>query len=255
MKKEKEIIIIAVLLTVALLQGCGIVKKMAGADIDPVQFEKARTAKMLAVKMNSAESLARRLAKGDAVENADVTVILEKQLLLKLLAQYNGSQGLLDKATSYVIKDIKLNLYGGCAIDSLALDAKNTQHNVDVALSLDCILAFVQGKNDIELQLEPFNISPEVTVKGWLSSADEIIMNLIKINLADIGKNFPPLKIPLTFDNKFNVEESKTVIKDKANIEIIAPKRIVDYRIRLNEALIFEQNVFISLNLEKIEVK
>lgn len=237
------------------LQGCSVFKKIAGADIDPEQFEKARQARMLEVKFQYSAKLAKRLTEGEPLDNADISFFLSESFLDKLVNQYVGAKGWLDNTTNYTVQSIDLTLHNGSAIATLKLDARSEKFNVDVKLTMDCILALEQKEKDITAIIEPFNISPDVDAKGILGGTDEIIANLVKINLAQMGKNFPPIKIPVEFINKFEMNDTNMEIKDKVNLIVKSPKRSINYSLRLKEILIFEGKAFISLNLVNTEVK
>lgn len=238
-----------------LLTSCGIIKKIAGADIDPVQFDKAREAKMMEVKFLAATSLAKRLNEGNPPENADISFYLSEAFLNKIAMQYDSSEGWLDPATSYKILKTKLTLFNGSAIATLTLLAHNNSYNVDVSLSMDCIVTFKMLKNELEMNLEPFNISPIADAKGLLGGTDEIIENLIKINLANLSKSFPPLKIPLSFTNDFLLEKANINIKDKVNMVVSYNDYPIKYSLKLNEILIFKGKVFVAMSIDKVEVK
>jgi len=238
-----------------LLTSCSVVKKIAGADFDALQFAKAREAKMFETRFMSASALSSRLAKQQALDASDINFYLSQNLLTRIVKQYDSASGWLDDATSYIIYKSNLSLKNGSAIVSLDLSAHNAKYNVDVDLVLDCIMTLEMTNNELFIKLEPFNISPAVTAAGLLSSTEEIIQNLIKINLANINKNFPPMKIPLEFANAMNVEKSKTVIKDKINMLIISPQRKINYMLKLKEILIFEGSVYVAMNVENLEVK
>lgn len=247
-----SIFIIFILLS---FQSCSIIKKIAGADIDPVQFDKAREAKMTEQKFLASSALAKRLNEGNPFESADIGFFLSEAFLNKIAQQYNSSEGWLDPATSYKILDINLVLFNGSGIATLALLAHNNRYNVDVSLSMDCIVTFRMLKNELEMNLEPFNISPLADAKGLLGGTDEIIENLIKINLANLSKNFPPLKIPLSFSNDFLLQKSNLKIRDKVNMNVSYNDYPIKYNLKLNEILILRGKVFVAMSIDKVEVK
>lgn len=238
-----------------LLSGCFVIKKIAGADIDQERFDKARQAKMYEIRSNHSLLLSKRLATNDPIENADLTFYLSEEFLNKVAKQYNNTSGWLDDATPYLIKEVDLKVHNGSSIVSLTLLANNRKYDVDVFLTLDCILSLELSVSDIVLNLEPFNISPDVSAKGILSSADEIIHNLIKINLANIGNSIPKLKIPINIENSISIPGSRTNIKDKVNLLIVNPNRTLNYKLQLKEILFFEKTAFVGLNLAGTEVK
>ncbi len=248
-------ILIILLISSTLLNGCFVVKKIAGADIDQERFDRAREAKMYEIRSRFSSALAKRLAANDPIENADLTFYLSEEFLNKVAKQYNNTSGWLDESTPYLIKEVDLKVHNGSSIVSLTLLANSRKYNVDVFLTLDCILSLELNGSDIVLNLEPFNISPDVNAKGILSSADEIIHNLIKINLANIGNSIPKLKIPINIDNSITIPGSRTNIKDKFNLLIVNPNRTLNYKLKIKEILFFEKTAFVALNLAGTEVK
>jgi hypothetical protein len=237
------------------ISGCSLVYKIAGADIDPLQFEKARQAKVLEVRMNSLAKLSSKLALRKNLDDDDFTFYLSQDLLSKIVAQYRGISGWFDNSTSFKVNYTELSLQNGSAIVSLDLSAYNSSYNVDVNLIMDCQITFDKLNDDLYIRLEPFNITPKVNAYGLLSSADEIIQNLIKKNLADTEKNFPPLKIPIDISNEINIEQSKSEVRDKLDLNIIASPKKLLYRLKLSDVLIFENAAVVSMNIEKVEVK
>lgn len=246
---------IIIILASIILQSCGIIKKIAGADIDPLQFDKAREAKVLEVQFLAATTLAKRLNEGKPLDNADINFYLSESFLNKIAQQYDSTEGWLDPSTSYKILNSKISLYNGSAIATLTMFAHNTSYNVDVMLSMDCLVTFKMLKNELEMSLEPFNISPIADAKGLLGGTDEIIENLIKINLANLSKNFPPLKIPLSFNNDFLLAKASINIKDKINMNVSYNDYPIKFNLKLDEILIFKDKVFVAMSIDKVEVR
>lgn len=238
-----------------LLSSCVIVKKFAGADIDPVQFAKAREAKMLEKKSNAESRLKKTLENSNDIDNSDMMVILSQNFIQNLVKQYIGVNGWLDSETSYTVQDVKLQLDYAAAFASLDLKAFNKKWDVDVHLTMDCILTFDNKNNELYAMLEPFNITPDVTVKGFLSSADEIIRDLIKINLGSIGEKFPAFNIPVDINNKAALQASNFDIRDKINMNISSPERNIKYSFKLKDVLVLKDKILVPLTADKVEVK
>ncbi|MFC2131131.1 hypothetical protein ACFLSQ_06825 [Bacteroidota bacterium] len=245
---------IIILLLFITLNSCSIIENIAGVGFDPEQFAKAREAKIMELRLKSALDLKKRLSTSEPLDNADITIFLNETLVNKLLDQYESATGMLDKSTNYLIKDIKLELLSGSAIASIRLFAHNDEHNIDLELMLDCFLTIEPADKDLALRLEPFNIMPVLTTRGLYSAAKSTINKMIKLNLADLGKKLPPIKIPVNIENKIPVKGSKTDIKSKINISIVNPDRQLSYKLKIKEILFFENKIFIALNLDRIEV-
>lgn len=245
---------IVALILLIIIPSCSLIKKIAGADIDPLQFEKAREAKMLEIRSEYAGKMATKVIE-KSIDKNDLSITFSHKFLNQILNQYIGSKGELDKNTSYTITDISSKLNYGSAIISLDMEAYNKQHNVTVLLSMDCILAFAIEKNHITIKFEPFNISPTAITKGLLASAGEIIENMVKINLAELSKKFEPIKLPINFNNKFEIKETSVTIKEKINAKINIPERIINYNISVADVLVFPENIVILFNINQISIK
>lgn len=237
------------------LTGCFIIKKMAGADIDNEQFDKAREAKMLEIKALNLESLSKKLDKGSNALSFDLVFNFSEELLNKVLHQYDSTSGWFDPETKYFIKSMNLKVENGSALVSMGMIANSLKYNVDVDLVTDCLLTFEIINNELVLRLEPFNISPNVTAKGVLSSADEIIKNLIKINLADLEKNLPQMKFPVSFTNQVKIDKNVIDITEKVNLSITVPDSRINYRLKIKDIICLSKQVLLTMNVENVEVK
>lgn len=237
------------------LNSCSLFKSFAGANINAEQFDKARQAKIYQIRSEKAKKLSDKLSQKEDFKNADIIVYLEKPLLVKIAKQYEGSKGWMDPQTNYTINSVNLELNNGSAIISFGLLAHNNKYNVDVNLLMDCLLTFELEKNDLVTNIEPFNIVPQAKAGLLLKSTEEIIENLVKINLGNLSKNFPPMKMPINFANNFNVAGTNTEIKDKVNMKIINPERKVNFSLKIKDILVFDTKVFVSMNIENLGVK
>lgn len=237
------------------MPGCFILHQIAGSNIDEEQFDKARQAKILDLQLKSALKLKDRLSSGEDIEKSDIFLVLEEKFINKILDQYNSSKGWLDKSTSYVINSVDLKIFCGSAVATVNMTAYNNIHNVDVDLNLDCLLTIEQSKKDLQLKLEPFNIAPKVTTRGIYSAAEDVIKNLVKINLGELGNSLPGLNIPVILDEKILLPGSKTDIKDKINFTIENPKRHISFKMKIKELLFIEGKALIALIIEKSEVQ
>jgi len=236
------------------LSSCFIAKKMTGADIDEERFDKARESKIALVKAKSMEELSDKLSKTNVKDN-DVYFTMSQVFLNKILKQYSLTGGWLDKDTKYFINNMNLTIENGFAIASVDLTVNSLDYGVDVDLIADCILSFETVKQELVLHLEPFNITPKVKASGVLSSADEIIKNLIKINLGDLEKKLPEIKIPLVFNESVKFEKNSITVKDKINLEITIPESEINYKISIKDVYCFSGLVCITMYLDFVKVK
>ncbi len=234
--------------------GCTIIKKLSGSDIDAEQFAKAREAKISEIRLKNLERLTARLQSGNDIYNSDFNFALSRDLITKIVRQYENSSSWLDEDTPYRIKTVSVELNNGSAIASLAIQAYNKFYKVNVNLVMDCLISVEPSGSDLEIKIEPFNISPNVKA-GWTPEIfEEIIGDIIKLNLADIGNKLPPLKIPLDIENNFEIKGDDIVVKDKINLLINNPSRTINFKLRLQDVLIFSEAVFLSLNIDKVGV-
>lgn len=251
-----SISLLIILLISMFLSSCSIIKSIAGVNINPEQFHFAQRAKMIELKAKSAETLLQKLNAGQNLENSDFVVYLSSSIVKRLLEQYINSTGWLDESTNYVIKGTSVLLDNGSSDIKLMLDAFNKKYSVNVELELNCVLAFKTVKDKIYIVPEPYDISPVVKPGSIIADAfDDIIESLVKINLADIGKQFPNLEIPVSFSDKMDFDETNVKIQDKMNLSISSPKRSIVYDLKLKDILVFDSAVFISLNAVKTELK
>jgi hypothetical protein len=252
---KKITIFVLVLFSIISLSGCFLAKKIAGADIDNEQFDKAREAKVMAMRAQNLEILSRKLEKESSALNFDLVFSFSQDLLNRVVKQYDSTSGWFDNDTKYFIKNMNLKLVNGSAIVSIGMLAKSSKYNVDVDLITDCMLSFEISNNELALHLEPFNISPNVKAGGMLSSADELIKNLIKINLANLEKSLPQMKFPLVFNNKIPIRKNNIELKDKVNMAINIPESTISYKVKLKDVLCLSGSVLITMNIENVEVK
>jgi len=251
---SKLVLIPLLFITIFSINGC-FLKMIAGADIDAEQFKAAREAKMLEIKTKYSEILADKISKGALNDNSDITLSIGPSLINKIASQYDSTKGWLNPENSYIIKGIKTTFNYGSCIATINLTAHNYSYNVNVDLTLDCLITLEIINNELVMQFEPYNISPVVTAKGLLSSAEEVIANLIKINLANLNKNFPPVKIPISIKNYVNMQGTQISVTDKVNMLINSPSRNISYALSIKDILIFKEKVLVYVNTDNIEVK
>jgi len=234
--------------------GCFILRPFAGADVDLDQLHAARDAKMLLVRRDGAERLLRRLDVGDTIVNADISFYFSEALLNKAASQLDSTTGWLDSLTSYNIKSIRVVLFNGSAIATIAMAAYNHQYDVDVGLLMDCILAFKIEEGKFFATLEPFNVVPTVTATGMISSFEGIIQDIVTMRLSTLSDNLPPIQFPVDFNNQFPVQGSMVRVRSGINLDITTPPQTLKYSLALKEVLIFKGKLFVAMNVKKAGV-
>lgn len=242
-------------LTSALFGGCGLVRTLAGADIDLEQLAKAREAAVLQQRWMASARLAQRLAKHDDIEDADIVCYLSEDAVNRAAAQLVSTRGWIDPDTRYVIRGVTVRLYNGSAMATLSLEAHNTRYDVRVNLAMDCLLSLGFEKVELVAELTPFQVSPDVSTGALLSSASDIIRDMIEIKLSNLGKEFPPIRFPVDFAKSMPVEGGAFAVRDKLNMDVRTPNRVLLYTLSVKEILIFERKAMISFNIPKVQVK
>jgi hypothetical protein len=236
------------------LSSCSLIDSISGVGFNPEQMEKAREAKIVVLRLKSALALKEKIDKKELYKD-DITINLSDDMLNKFLDLYESSEGMLDKETLYKINKVDLQLLNGSAIAYVELIAYNQKYNIDIKLIMDCFLTIESAGKDLVLKLEPFNITPIVKTSGFYSAAKRIIKKLLQLNLAELSKKLPFIKIPVTIENKVDIEESVTKIKSQINLSLINPKRELNYKLKIKDILFFEKMVYVSLNIDRILVK
>lgn len=254
----------AALITIALvissiqlvtLQGCAVVHSFAGANVDHEQYAKAREAASLETRYRGALRLADRLQRGPDPGKADIVLQFQEEFLLRMLQQLRGRTGWLDAETRYRIDSVDAQMYPGSALVTLNLLAQNDGYGVDVRLLMDCQLALIPDGDALILEFEPYNVSPAATAGGLLSSAERLIEDVIRVKLGTMKEQFPPMRMPMGFDDSINIDGTTSTVKGTPNLVITAPRRIVDYKLRITDVLLFDNVALVGINLESIAVR
>jgi hypothetical protein len=105
------------------------------------------------------------------------------------------------------------------------------------------------------MTLEPYNISPAVRAGGILSSTEEIIGNIIKIKLANMRNDFPPMTIPVELANSAPVQPVYMEIHQVVNAKVESAGRDLQYTLSVREVQFMEGAVYVTLNLSSVGVK
>lgn len=243
------------LLTSSLFfQGCFILRPFAGANIDIVQLQKAREAKVLEIRQDGAQRLAKRMAAGDSLGNADLTFYFSEALLNKAASQLDSTSGWIDSLTSYSIKNIRVKLYHGSAIATVSLAAFSHQYDVDVNLLMDCILAFKIDSGKFFATMEPFNVVPNVKAAGMISALEGIIEDVVTMKLSALSEQFPPIQFPVDFNNQFPVQGTSVQVRTGMNMNINTSPHTLKYSLALKEVQIFKEKLFVAMNIRKVGV-
>lgn len=235
--------------------GCALVRTIAGANIDPEQFAAAREAVMMDVRARGAETLARRLSRPPAPEEAELLVTISEAGVRKAVRGLVGIPGWIDPQTSYVIDSIDVRIHNGSGLLTMFLRAHSHAHDVDVDLAMDCTLTLVVKDGELVAAYEPFNISPVVKAGGMLSAAEDVIRDVIRVKLARMSTDIPPVKLPVDFANQMSLDATTVQVRSKVNLDIASPRRVINYGVKVREVLMFDRRVLVALDMTKTEVK
>jgi hypothetical protein len=239
----------------ATLQGCTVVRSVAGANVDREQYAKAREAASLETRYRGALQLADRLRKNDDPGSADVVLQLQEDYLVRTLQQLRGRIGWLDAETRYTIDSVNAEMHPGSALVTLNLRARQEGYGVDVRLLMDCSLALIPDGDALLLEIEPYNVTPAVTAGGVLAAAEELIEDVIRVKFGTMKEQFPPVRLPMGFDDQIAIDGTISRVSGKPNLVITAPRRLVDYRLRIKDVLLFDKVALVGVDLESIAVR
>jgi len=235
--------------------GCGLVRTLTGTNLDAEQFSKAREAKVLQVRLQKANEVAQRLQAGSPYNSGSMTIQISETFLNSIAQWYAGRTGWLDRNTKYTVDTVNVELHNGCASASLGMRAWQDTYGVEMRLVMDCLLDISKSGKDLTIELEPYNISPAVSSTGFLVGTGTMIENIVKMKVGSISKDFPPLKVPLNFENTVQIDNQQFPVREKINLDVSIPRRLIDYSFSIGDVLILKEAVFVSLQLTTAEVR
>lgn len=242
------VIIIVIIMNSLLFCSCSLIKKAAGADFDVAAYQKAREARITEIKMRETTNLLKRIANNKPIGEADIALRLSGRLLNKIAGQYVGIKGWIDEDNSFVTDSIHLSLQNGYCIASLKLTATNHSYGVDARLVMDCLASLKYKGNELYLNIEPFNISPDVKTGFLLSGLKETIQNLLLLNLGEMGSKFKGLKIPMNIDNDIKIGKGSHKVTGIINAEINLPEIVLPLDLKLAEIIFLEGEAIVSFD-------
>lgn len=252
----------ALILFFFVLNACSIINKFVGADVDPEQFDLARKARMLEVQSTAIEKQLNYIAKSNNILKSDFVFKIKDSLLNKLAEQYEGIGGWLDTENSFIIKSTKIAFEFGSASGSIALIARNHKYNLDVHLVSDCIIELEKSESadksnsipKVRMKLIPYNINVDVSSTGVFAYFKEIVRNLVKINLANLENNLPPIEIPIEFQTNVEIPSINYINKEKVNFILFTEKRKIMINIKIKDILFFDGFAVITANFSRFDL-
>lgn len=235
---------------------CSLLRTLTGTELDPEQFAKAREATLNEIRLRCAESLQKRLISSDPIDNAGVVMFIQEEALNKAARVLDSTRGWLNQNTRMLIRSIRIKLYNGVAIASLALDAVSDSYPVAVKLNMDCVLYLtLDEKQQLVGRMEAVNISPDVAAGGILHGSEEMIRNIVSIKLARLDEQLPSYIFPVDFKQQTAIDTFESRSEQKVNITLSSPRRLLNSTFQLKEILIFQSKLLIALNVKQVEVK
>lgn len=235
------------------VSGCAIVSKSFGSGIDQERFDAARTSKMYEALLASATKQAERLEKNQG-RTPDVRLFVREAALQEITNAYVGAQGKADENTSYRINKIDVGMQYGRLLAHAELDAVNSKYKAGCRLIMDCLMTIESENGSLKLRLEPFNITPIVS-SIYSKKAERVLEDIIKVNVANIGKSLPQPALPLEFSNSFTAPEGKFLVHNKVNLEITNKPIKLDYKLKVLAVNFFDGYAVIEADMEAGAVK
>lgn len=246
---------VASLLSLGLLvNSCQVFDVISGANIDEQRFALHREAKIKEIRVEKSTKVLERITKRGIFENSDISMILSEDLINDFVKCYDGTKGYLNYSTSYTVDSTQVKLLNGAAVATIFLKAYEASNKVNVNMVMDALITFRKEADYLVSDIEPFNITPIVD-KSVLVLSKDALANLIKINTADMNKNLPPMKIPLTQKGDFKVDKIDFIVKDNINFQLKSDARKLVYNLQSNEPLILDKKMIINLYIENLKVE
>lgn len=235
--------------------GCSVVRSVTGTEVDAERFANAREAQALALRVEKAMELASYLETNDPYDNGSMTVQLGSRFLNHIAQWYKGKKGRLDEDTRYTVDSISVALHHGSATATLALTAKHESYGIELGLFMDCQVLIEKAGEKLKFILEPYNIRPVVESTGFLVGTATMIENIVKMKLANLADDFPPLTLPLVFENRMELDNQHFSVRKQINMDISIPRRAIDYQYSISDILLMREAVFVILTLDKVDVR
>jgi hypothetical protein len=235
--------------------GCSLLRSISGTEVDAERFASSREARSLELRLEKAMALASYLEKNDPYDEGAMTIQLSSSFLNHIAQWYKGKRGMLDKNTQYSVDSISVALQHGSATATLGLVATHDSYGVELHLLMDCRVLIEKAGDKLKFILEPYNIRPDVESTGFLVGSSTMIENIVKMKLSKLNDDFPPLMIPIEFDDSMELDNQRFSIREQINMDVSIPRRVLDYRFSINEILITREAVFAIINLDEVNVR
>ncbi len=237
-----------------LCAGCFAVRPIAGVDVDLERLAKAREATVMSVRHEAVRELAVRLGDLRRIDAADMSLSITEAALNKAAVQLDSASGWLDSLTTYRIRHTAMAVHNGSAIATITLAAHSMEHDIDVDMVMDCLVTLRIENGVLKAHLEPFNIAPEVTARGFKKLASGIIRDLISIRMSTMAESLPAIEMPIDLHNHMTLEGRDVSVRNGLNTDVHIGERRLSYDMVIRDVLCFERSIYISFALTKIGV-
>jgi hypothetical protein len=247
------VIATGVLCAALSVSGCFVARPLAGASIDIEQLRAAREAAVLEKRCEQAVLLQQKIQKKDLIASSDVRVTISQGALNKAAAKLDSTEGMLDSMTTYRIRHTRIALSNGSAVASIALRAHSNEYNIDVDLTMDCLLIFTIEADRLAASFEPFNITPDVTAHGLKALAAPIIRDIVAMKISTTA--VPPLELPVDLSGEAVIPALHASVRSGLGMEIAMPAHVLRSSLKIRDVFVLEERVLVLLAMGKAAVK
>jgi hypothetical protein len=241
--------IAGVLLVCLALSGCFIARPLVGASVDVERLRAAREAAVIKKRYEQALILQQKTRNRALIDSADVRVVIGQDALNKAAARLDSTEGRLDAMTTYRIRRTRIALHNGSAVASLSLLAHSEEYNIDVDLTMDCLLIFSIKNDRLAASFEPFNISPDVNARGLMALAAPMIRDVIAMKISTTA--IPPMELPIDLTQETVIPALHTVVRSALAMEITMPRRVLHSTLRIKDVMVLEERVLVIMAMGK----
>lgn len=249
---KRFLFLFAVICLAIVHGGCFVARPIVGASIDLEQLKASRESAVLALRVEQAEALERRLTNRRLFDDSDARVCVSQDAINKAAARLDSTEGRLDSVTTYRIRRTRIKLYNGSAVASVSLLAHSEEYNIDVDLAMDCLLTFSIKADRLSASFAPFNISPDVSASGLKALAAPMIRDIITMKISTTA--IPPVELPIDLSQDTIIPALQASVRSGLAMEISMPRRVLRSSFRITDVLVLEGRVLVLLALGKAAV-
>ncbi len=249
-------VLVACCLIVAGAFGCALVREIAGVEFDKEAFDLARQAKVLELHAERLARQAKTLANNDILEKTDFLFLISEDGVQAFADRLDSITDTLDDQTSYTIRHVRVSLQDGAAFATIDAHVNARGYGVGIDVVMDAILVFtLREQGVVEGRFELFNISPKITKEGIFLGNEELLENILRRELAEIGRKLPVFQVPVTMPGIVPIKGTRVEVITRPRFVLTSPNRLARYRLRLVHSLFFDGKALLAFSLEEITVE